>query len=515
MSGVALAVTLQPDERFLDLTEPLLERVDLVELAPETLWRGSTGDDAAPRWEPNGFHGRIHELVQRHDLGCIAHGVGLSVGGLASGPARRRSWARAIAATQAAFGFRWYSDHLGVSCPAGEELTLPLPVPFDRAHEQAVVAGLTDLGRLVPVVGLENTVTYFALDEPLAEPAFLERVLERVDGRLVLDLHNLFTAAGHEGYDPADWLDRAPLERVVELHVSGGSPSPPGWLASGASLRLDSHDDAVPEEVFALVEAVLPRCPHLAAVTLERMEGTVAEDDVPGLAGELDRLDDLLGRRRSSAGGRRQGSRAAGAADRAGAASVGRRAVADGPVDPAAAGRADPSPVDPAAAGRADPSPVDQAVSDRADPSSVDPADSVAAHADRESSPAEHVAGVPVSDPLEALLCDLLRDDDPGAALQRRLDDARLAPDLRAALEHVRPDGLRIAALLVARLRFERLVQGAPSGAALFTDDPAGFAERFRGYHGAVVPRSLSPADEWRAFRAWCAGDGAGTAGGS
>jgi hypothetical protein len=45
----------------------------------------------------------------------------------------------------------------------------------------------------------------------------------------------------------------------------------------------------VPEEVWALAESVLPRCPNLRGLTVERMEGTVGDDDVGLLREELRR----------------------------------------------------------------------------------------------------------------------------------------------------------------------------------------------------------------------------------
>jgi uncharacterized protein (UPF0276 family) len=97
------------------------------------------------------------------------------------------------------------------------------------------------------------------------------------------------------GFDPWRYVERLPLERVIEIHVSGGSDSEPAWLLSGAALRLDSHDSAVPEDVWRMLERVAPLCPNLRGVTLERMEGTVGEDDVGVLEEELRRVRSIVG----------------------------------------------------------------------------------------------------------------------------------------------------------------------------------------------------------------------------
>jgi uncharacterized protein len=132
-------------------------------------------------------------------------------------------------------------------------------------------------------------VFYAHFGDPLDEPHFVARCLEARRTHLLLDLHNVYTTALNAGFDPWRYVERLPLERVIEIHVSGGTESDPRWLQSRRVMRLDSHDNAVPEEVWRLAERVVPLCPKLRALTLERMEGTVDEDDVPILREELTR----------------------------------------------------------------------------------------------------------------------------------------------------------------------------------------------------------------------------------
>ena len=96
-------------------------------------------------------------------------------------------------------------------------------------------------------------------------------------------------------------MRRLDLAKVIEIHVSGGGESSPAWLPSGRVLRLDSHDGAVPELVWRMLEAVAPRCPNLRGVTLERMEGTLRDGDELVLAGEFERLRAIVQRRRRRA----------------------------------------------------------------------------------------------------------------------------------------------------------------------------------------------------------------------
>lgn len=104
---------------------------------------------------------------------------------------------------------------------------------------------------------------------------------------------------------------------------------------------------------------------------------------------------------------------------------------------------------------------------------------------------------------LERRLAAALRAPDPAAALADASDDPTLSPALRQRVAAIQGDGLRLAARLVARLRFERLVQGSPEASAWFEVDPRSFVAAFRRYHAEVPASALFPADEALLFAAW------------
>jgi uncharacterized protein (UPF0276 family) len=304
---IGVGLTLQPDEEYLELVAPLLPSVDYFEIAPETTWweapaAAAAGPDAPlPPLLPNGYHRRFAALGQRLGKAFVGHGVGLSLGTASRADApRRRRWLARLRADQAVFGFRWYTDHLGASSLAGQAVGLPLPLPHSAYAAALVGRRLRALQAIVPAVGVENTAQYFLLGDPLAEPAFLARALRGAGTHLLLDLHNLYTTAENLGFSTTEYLAQlerhAVLDRVIELHLSGGSYSDGSWLPGARVLRLDSHDAAVPEPVWRLLTDVLPRCPRLRGVTLERMEGTVSAGDVAALADELSRIRAALAR---------------------------------------------------------------------------------------------------------------------------------------------------------------------------------------------------------------------------
>jgi hypothetical protein len=186
----------------------------------------------------------------------------------------------------------------------------------------------------------------------------------------------------------------------------------------------------VPEPVWRLLAETLPRCPHLRGVTLERMEGTLADGDEALLREELRRLRRLVGRDGTSVAVRRP-RRQARRAER-------REAVA------------------------------------------------------RRRTPA-----------WETVLLGIVRAADPAAALRRAARDARLSARLRRAFGQADADGVRIAALLVAKLRFERLLRGSAEVDFAFEHDPRGFTEIFRRYHAQAPLSAFDPLSEVETFRAW------------
>lgn len=404
----AIGLALHPALAYLDQVAPLLERdVDILEVAPETTWY----HDRSGELRANGYHARFLALGERHRLPFIAHGVGLSPGSAEPGP-RRARWLARLAADQQRFHYHWYTEHLGATVLADHELALPLGLPMTPTSAAIVRASLADMQRIVPAVGLENTALYFTHGDPRDEPAFLRACLGGAH-HLLLDLHNLHTMAVNFGLDPDRYLAELDLSAVLEIHLSGGSETDPAWF-TGPSLRLDSHDDHVPEPVWRLFAQVLPRCPGLRAVIVERMEDSLAPGDELLLQAELRRARRLVQQLHRPA-----------------------------------------------------------AVRPR-------PHTDLTITTDARAHARAH----------ERRLAAILRAPDPLAAC--------------AELPIVNPHGLRLAALLIARLRFERLQHGDDDARRHFDRDPAGFAEHFRRYHAAVPPSAAFPQDEADLHRAFC-----------
>jgi hypothetical protein len=107
---------------------------------------------------------------------------------------------------------------------------------------------------------------------------------------------------------------------------------------------------------------------------------------------------------------------------------------------------------------------------------------------------------------LERWLVRAMVSPDPAAIIARGARDRRLPLEVRRRLRAADPDGVRLSALLVARLRFERLLNGSAAAGAWFESDPAAFSAAFRRYHAEVPLTAFFPAGEAAAFEQWASG---------
>ena len=284
----------------LELIEPLLSSCDFFEISPENFLAGQNPQGG---WRLRPDVERLKELKSSSSKPFVAHGLQLSMGTAltaTSGDYMTR-WLSLVESFHEFFDLQWYTDHLGFSVtPDGLHTLLPLPLPHTDEAVHTVAERLRRLKTVVPEVGFENSVFYFTLGDPLEEADLYNRICLEADCHLLLDTHNIYTHCRNFQLDPAEFCERIDCRNVIEIHVSGGSESEPEWM-EGPTFRLDSHDGPVPERVWELVAMLVPRCPNLRGLTLERLDGTVEPHEVPLLADELSRLRGLWEKRTARA----------------------------------------------------------------------------------------------------------------------------------------------------------------------------------------------------------------------
>ena len=238
-------------------------RVDFLEITADHYF------DAPPEKEHE------FELLKAH-FPLVPHGLNLSLG---SAEGLDPNYLERLAGLVRRLDPPWWSEHVAFTRAGGVEIGHLAPLPLSWEALTVLCRNIAEAqARIdVPLI-LENITSSFILPGgELDEPAFLAELTARTGCGLLLDVTNLHANAINHGFDALDWLDRLPLERVVQLHFVGGHWHEGRWI--------DSHSRPTPPEVWDLMEIVVARAP-IKGIILERDENLPRFDE---LLEELDR----------------------------------------------------------------------------------------------------------------------------------------------------------------------------------------------------------------------------------
>ena len=106
----------------------------------------------------------------------------------------------------------------------------------------------------MPVI-VENVSSYaeFHLSE-MTEWEFLSEVAERADCGILLDVNNIYVSSQNHTFNPFDYVNQVPHDRVAQIHLAGHSKF--------ERYILDTHDHPVLDPVWKLyaraIETVRP-----------------------------------------------------------------------------------------------------------------------------------------------------------------------------------------------------------------------------------------------------------------
>ena len=258
------------DRHLLLAALPLLERGSVGGI--EWSYDAVQQIDALPDW----FDNLLTAFAREGRL--VGHGIYYSVCS-AYWTSEQQTYLDRLAKTARKFAFAHVTEHFGFLTGTDFHRGAPIAPPLTSATLRIGrdrLLRLRDAARCP--VGLENLAFAYRADDVLRQYAFLDQLVEPVDGMLILDLHNLYCQLHNFSFDLETLLSHVPLQRVRELHISGGSwEAHPGAPAS--RVRRDTHDDRVPEEVFAILREVGPRCPNLRFVVLEQLGSALHTDE--------------------------------------------------------------------------------------------------------------------------------------------------------------------------------------------------------------------------------------------
>ncbi|MCE9528330.1 MAG: DUF692 domain-containing protein [Planctomycetales bacterium] len=183
----------------------------------------------------------LRQVAERYPV--VMHGVSLSIG---STDALDFEYLAKLKALAKECQPAWISDHLCWTGVAGRNTHDLLPLPLNEESLRHV----TERVRIVqdylerPLV-LENPSSYITFTaSTMSEWEFLSRLAADADCGLLLDVNNVYVSSVNHEFDPAEYLDNLPHERVVQFHLAGHT-----HLGTHC---IDTHDGRVVEAVWQL-----------------------------------------------------------------------------------------------------------------------------------------------------------------------------------------------------------------------------------------------------------------------
>lgn len=183
----------------------------------------------------------LDQILERYRV--VQHGVSMYFG---SAEPLNREHLRRLKTLVKRTKTPWLTDHLcwgSVDGRYSHDL-LPMPYTFEAAKKTAQkVREVRDF--LEVPIAVENVSSYaeFHVSE-MTEWEFLTEVVEGADCGILLDVNNIYVSSRNHSFNPLDYLNNVPHERVAQIHIAGHSKF--------EKYILDTHDHAPIDPVWKL-----------------------------------------------------------------------------------------------------------------------------------------------------------------------------------------------------------------------------------------------------------------------
>ena len=206
--------------------------VDFMEVAPEN-WIDVGGR----------FGRRFREFTEQIPFVC--HGLSLNLGG--SAPLDEPFILR-IRQFLDEYRIRCYSEHLSYCGDHGHLYDL-MPIPFTDDAVRYVAKRIRKTQELLERrIAIENVSYYCAPGARMSEIDFILAVLDEADCDLLLDINNIYVNSVNHHYDPIEFLQALPAERIAYAHIAG-------HYNEADDLIVDTHGADIIEPVWSLLDA--------------------------------------------------------------------------------------------------------------------------------------------------------------------------------------------------------------------------------------------------------------------
>jgi hypothetical protein len=154
----------------------------------------------------------------------------------------------------------WLSDHLCWGSVDGRYTHDLLPMPYTFEAAKLTAQKVREVRDYLEIpVAVENVSSYaeFHVSE-MTEWEFLNEVVEQADCGILLDVNNIYVSSQNHSFNPFDYVNNVPAERVAQIHIAGHSKY--------RKYILDTHDHPVIDPVWKLYERAIQRVGHTATL---------------------------------------------------------------------------------------------------------------------------------------------------------------------------------------------------------------------------------------------------------
>jgi len=185
----------------------------------------------------------LDQVAERYPI--VMHGVSMSIG---TADPVDRNYLRKLKELAKRVNARWISDHLCWCGVAGRNMHDLLPLPYSEDCLAHCIRRVKDVQEILerPLV-LENPSSYVEFrSSSMTEWEFLARLAEEADCGLLLDVNNVYVSSFNHSFDPLEYIEGIPAERVAYYHLAGHT--------NRGTHIIDTHSDHAIEEVWKLYE---------------------------------------------------------------------------------------------------------------------------------------------------------------------------------------------------------------------------------------------------------------------
>ena len=191
----------------------------------------------------------LDQILEQYRV--VQHGVSLYFG---SADRLNRDHLRRLKSLVRRTGTPWLTDHLCWGSVDGTYTHDLLPMPYTFSAAKRTAEKIRQVRDFIGIpVCVENVSSYteYHVSE-MTEWEFLSEVVERADCGILLDVNNIYVSSRNHDFNPYDYVDGVPHDRVAQMHIAGHTKF--------EKYLLDTHDHPVLDPVWKLYAHAIRRC---------------------------------------------------------------------------------------------------------------------------------------------------------------------------------------------------------------------------------------------------------------